>query len=227
MVNPVYLAMAENDDVDHVRVSEDNPLPVTNASGNTVNNVSYVSIVEGGRVAAIDDNTNSLQFVDYEHHEIHGGSAYRAGSQETPNAAGTLSLTWTTPNNGKQMHMVFSVETANSSEVTIYEDVSFTSNGTAITPRNANRNSADASSVQTVEKDATVNVVGATILGHKHIGAVGVKQNDPSFGGATEARHEWVLKEDTTYHIEVEDVSGESHDMWIGLDWYEHTPKTS
>jgi hypothetical protein len=187
-----------------------------------------VQISDGERIATIDKVTNSLQTVAYYHHEIHSGSAYRVWAQEsvTANAPHTIALL--TPNSAKQMHLEGIVSSANSAILFFYEMPNApTANGTPLTPRNANRNYTDNSATQFVFEDSTLNLTANIILAHTHIGSAGNRPNDPSFGGSSESRKEWVLKQNTWYALQVTDTSEDAQEMSIILDWYEHTPKTA
>jgi len=186
-----------------------------------------VQISDGDRIASIDKNTNTLQTIAYYHHEIHSGSAYRVWAQESVTANATHTIALLTPNSTKRIHLESRVSTANSSALYLYEMPNApTANGTPRTPRNANRNYADNSSVQFVFEDSTLNLTANITLAHAHIGSTGARPNDPSFGGASESRKEWVLKQNTWYALQVTDASESAQEMSIVLDWYEHTPKT-
>jgi len=188
-----------------------------------------VKISDGERCVSLDRNTNALNIVNYEHHEIHGGSTYRAGARaESLANNSTLSLEFLTPSNGKQAHMVLTVSTENAADILFLEDVNVTSNGSAVTPRNANRNFGDGSSMQFMFKDSTVTTDANTItLGNRHIGAEGSGPSRPGSPGDQASRGEWVLKENTWYQLEMTNVAGATQDIHMGLDWYEHTPKSS
>jgi len=187
-----------------------------------------VQISDGDRIAAIDKNTNTIQTIANYHHEIHSGSAYRVWAQESVTANTSHTLALLTPNSTKQIHLEALVTTANSSVLSLYEMPNApTANGTPRTPRNANRNYADNSSTQFVFEDSTLNLTANITLAHTHIGSTGLRPADPSFGGASESRKEWVLKQNTWYAIQVIDTSGNAQEMSIILDWYEHTPKTA
>ena len=54
--------------------------------------------------ARIDLSTNSLQIVDYPHHEIHGGSHFYLEGYATLGVAGTLFVKLVTPDLGKWSH---------------------------------------------------------------------------------------------------------------------------
>ena len=187
-----------------------------------------VLISDGDRLALIDKNTNTLQTIEYYHHEIHAGCAYRVWAQESVTANTSHTIALLTPNSTKQIHLEGLVSTANSSELFFFELPNApTANGTTLTPRNANRNYADNSAIQFVFEDSTLNLTANITLAHTHIGSAGARPNDPSFGGSTESRKEWVLKQNTWYALHVTDTSEADQEMSIILDWYEHTPKTS
>jgi hypothetical protein len=120
--------------------------------------------------------------------------------------------------------MLIEVETSNSSDAWFYEGMEVTSNGTTVTPRNANRNHSDASSTQAFFVDGTLVTTNVVILGHRHIGAEGARPGT-AIGGSGSTREEWVLKENTWYTLRVTDTSGSDQDVFMRLEWYEHTPK--
>jgi len=187
-----------------------------------------VQISDGDRIAAIDKNTNTIQTIANYHHEIHSGSAYRVWAQESVTANTLHTIALLTPNSTKQMHLQGLASSANSSELFFYELPNApTANGTPLTPRNANRNYADNSSAQFVFEDSTLNLTANIVLAHTHIGSSGLRPNDPSFGGSSESRKEWVLKQNTWYALQVTDTSGSAQEISVVLDWYEHTPKTA
>jgi len=186
-----------------------------------------VQVTDGERNIIIDRLTNALMTIDYAHHEIHSGGAFRCGTQKEATANGNLTLSFKTANTTKQAHMVWAVETENSSTVSVYEKSEVTG-GSAVTPRNANRSFADSSvTMQSVVKDATVVTTNATVIGNKVIGSNGLRSRDPNLGGAAASRGEWVLKQNTWYTVKITDTSNAAQNLWIGLDWYEHTPKLS
>ena len=90
--------------------------------------------------------------------------------------------------------------------------------GSAITPRNANRNSSN-ESVATVVSDPTVSIGSGIGLGYIVIGS------GKSSGGNAESGYEWVLKENTTYALIVTNRTTSANEINIRLSWYEHTDK--
>jgi len=187
-----------------------------------------VKISDGDRIATIDKSTNVLQTIPHTHREIHDGCAYRVWAQETVTANSAHTLAILSPAAVTQIHLTGKVNTANSSVLSLYELPNApTANGTARVPRNANRCYADNSTAQFVFEDSTLNLTSNIILAHTHIGSSGAKPNDPSFGGSSDTRTEWVLKPNTWYAIQVIDTSGSDQEMSIIFDWYEHIQKTS
>lgn len=184
-------------------------------------------ISDGERIASIDHLTNALEVLDYPHHEIHNGTNYRAKLTQEVGSGNSISLTITTPTDGKQCHMLFDISTGNSANVVIYEDTAVTANtGNAVTPLNANRNYPD-SSGSTVVSNATVNTTNRVELVDTFIGQPGSNPSDPDTGGESASRHEWILKEGKSYTVVVTETASETQLMHIGFDWYEHTPKLS
>jgi len=190
---------------------------------------SPVQITDGTRFASIDRHNNTLAITAYEHSEIHAGAAHRADAQAVDLAnAATLSIDFKTPASGKLMHFIVAASTENAADIIFYEDIELSGNGSAITPRNANRNFGDGGTVQFMFKDSTLVTTNTVVLGSRHIGSTGSRPSDPSIGGGqVVSRHEWVLRADTWYSVLLTNVSGGVQTVWIGLDWYEHTPKTS
>jgi hypothetical protein len=181
-------------------------------------------ISDGERLATIDKVSHAINTIDYAHHEIHSGGAYRGGFAGNITTEATKDVSILTPSNGKQCHMLIAVETSNACDAWFYELTEITSNGTSITPRNANRTIPDESSVQAFFTDGTIVTTNAIILGHRHIGALGKKASD-AIGGGGAVRAEWVLKENTWYTFRVTDTSQTTQAVFMSMDWYEHTPK--
>ncbi len=77
----------------------------------------------------IDASTNSIQIVDYEHHEIHSGSHYNlTGETELANSA-VLDFCVTTEDNGRWPHLVFDFVSAGELEFVLYELTDFDNDG--------------------------------------------------------------------------------------------------
>lgn len=166
----------------------------------------------------IDASTLGLQVIEYEHHEIHSGSFYRAGFQKDVANGGTAILAITTPDTGKWLHFRPAVDCELEATIKIYENPTSVTGGTAVTPRNANRNSANTSGA-TVVSDPTVNLTGAVTLGNVILGS------GRSTGGNSEAGYEWILKQNETYVVHVTNNTTNPNQINIRCQWYEHTDR--
>lgn len=187
---------------------------------------SPTPITDGERIVGVERVTNSLRVMDHEHTEIHEGASYRVDASDAVSANEAHTVSFKTADSTKQVNMEWSISSENSSNVTVYENSEVT-NGDAITPRNANRQFPDASTMQAMVEDADIVTTNAAILGHHIIGSSGSKPSDESIGGSSTSRREWILKRNTWYTVEVIDTSVSTQTLWIGLDWYEHAPETS
>lgn len=184
-------------------------------------NIGKVGITDGtsGISASVDDSTESLQVVEYEHHEIHAGSYYRAGFQKDIPNGGTAIWAITTPDTTKEIHFRPAVDVELEALIMFYKNPTSVTGGTSITPRNANRNFPDAS-VAVVVSDPTINTSGAVVLENL------VEGSGKSSGGDSSSAFEWVLKRNTTYVMVVTNrATGASNECNIRNNWYEHTPK--
>ena len=171
-----------------------------------------------GNSITLDPSTLAQSIIEYEHHEVHAGSYYRAGFQKDITASGTAIWAITTPDTTKQIHFRPAVDVEFEAAIMLYENPTSVTGGTAITPRNANRNFDDAS-VAVVVTDPTVNTAGAVILGNLVLGS------GKSSGGNSSSTFEWVLKRNTKYALIVTDQSSKANECNIRCSWYEHTPK--
>ena len=198
---------------------------------------------------SMDSATNTLQTINYGHHEVHGGSAYTAWVSKTAfKKKGELGILLTTPDTGKWLHIVESPYAAGSSLFQIWEGT-VTYDETATNAEfgqrdayNRNRNSSNTSGILSVEatpvagdysyfisEDATnvdkrvIDSTAAATLIHQEI--VGTDGNKGGHNGARDAE-EIILKQNTMYLFRIigEDVS-DNLPAGITLTWYEHTNK--
>lgn len=165
-----------------------------------------------------DPVTESIEVVNYEHHEIHMGSFYRAGFQKDIPNGGTAIVAITTPDTTKWLHFRPAVDIELEAAIMLYENPTSVTGGTSVTPRNANRNYTD-SSVATVVTDPTIDTTGAVVIGNQVLGS------GKSSGGNASAEFEWVLKQNTTYVLVVTNQATGANETNIRLAWYEHTNK--
>lgn len=200
------------------QVSQGSPTTQTSATAWPVRIVSGTD----DRAATIDLATNAINTIDYEHHEVHAGSTFRININKDVVNGGTYNVCFTTANATKWPHLHIEINLEVEGEILFYEGITSWTGGTALTPLNADRNSATVSNITDMVFDATITLGSPTTLDHEVLGS------GKSNGGARGTRAEWVLKQNTKYAIVVNNqAAGASNETNISLDWYEHTNKTS
>lgn len=164
----------------------------------------------------LDPMTETMQVIEYEHHEIHSGNYYRCGFQKEIANGGTAIFAITTPDTTKHLHFRLAVDVELEAAVMFYENPTSITGGANPIPKNANRNSTNTSGA-TCTTDPTVNTTGAVILGNQVLGS------GKSSGGSGSAEYEWILKQNTSYAVIVTNqATGASNECNIKTQWYEH-----
>jgi hypothetical protein len=179
--------------------------------------------------------------VEYDHHEIHDGSAYHVHySVTTANSDGDVTgIMFTTPNTTKWIHLVASFACSGAAEAIILEapTLADAGDGTDKVVLNRNRNSSNVSAVQSLEDTPTVGSVttmneaewtavgvsAGTELSHEYLAA---GTSPRAAGGTTRGGQEWLLKQGTTYVFYLQNNGASANTHSIDLEWYEHTDKT-
>jgi hypothetical protein len=163
-----------------------------------------------------DGMTNAVMTIEYEHHEIHGGSMFRAGENASLENNGTRSILIVTPDTTKWAHLQYSLSSTLEVEFEFYEDGNITG-GTAVTTYNRNRNSSTVSGVL-VYHTPTITTTG-TLLAQRREGA------GKSAGTQTLGVAEWILKQNAKYLFRVTSRAGAGTTNYINwwIVWYEHT----
>ncbi len=87
----------------------------------------------------IDGSTNSLQCIDYEHHEIHGNSHFFLEGQTELGNGTVLDFCVTTNNSAKWVHVVFDYESELDLQFDFYELAAWDADGTYATQFANNR----------------------------------------------------------------------------------------
>ena len=182
-----------------------------------------MQITDGESIAILDKHTSSLVTLTHEEHEIHSGLEYRVTAQESVGSGNFHNVTFKTPSTNIWVHFNAESITQNEAVVSFYELANPpTVNGSAITPRNSNRNFPDSSQIQFMFEDSTLNLTGNILLAHAHIGAVGNNPSQTSIGGASpDTVSEWVLKPDTWYSMHLVDEAASAQEMSILCQWHE------
>jgi len=165
----------------------------------------------------LDRGTNTLQTIDYAHHEIHAGSHFfYTDSVELASAATQVYLI-TTPNTTKWPHLLFFFDGSAITQWQFYEGAD--RNGTtAQTVYNNDRNSLTAATT-TVHKDVSGGTTdGSLIYQYKSGAAQGQARSGSDVGNSEEI----ILKQNTKYLLRV--TSGTAANLTnVRLEWYEHT----
>jgi len=176
-----------------------------------INGVEYSATEDG-----VDSSTNSLQIINYEHHEIHGGSHYYIEGTATLGNGGTLYVKLVTPNTTKWSHFGWRIISSGILTTTLVEDpTGGMTGGTGITPLNNNRNSGNTSGM-TITSGTTACTGGTQIS----VEAFGSK----SGGGAINRSDELILKQNAIYCRTF--ISGTAGNIVsFKASWYEHTDK--
>lgn len=184
---------------------------------------------EGGIPASVDNSTESLQTIDYAHHEIHSGSNYRVQcNNDTIGNGGTLVIGFFVPDQTKLPHMLWDFVHSGSMTLRLYEDVTITTGtGTDFVCRNSRRDAGDNSILQGTATGSLVSgsvtcdpiFTGGTIVSLKK------DYSARGEGGGQSRRAEVILKSNTYYAFELSNEETTSQGGQIRLEWYEHTDK--
>ena len=177
------------------------------------------------REVLLDDSTNALLTIDYEHHEIHEGDHYFIEDVSDLAINNVLDVQWTTPNTTQYAHFIFELNCESETEWYIYEGASIVLAGTALTPRNNNRNSTNTSNatVASIANTSVANanidtpVAAATEIAH---GIVGAGKD----GGVIGRVNEIMLKSNTIYCFRA--IANTAGYVNFLMSWYEHTDKS-
>ena len=181
-------------------------------AGQLITGIDYVAGKSG-----IDRSTETLQTIEYEHHEIHAGSHYFICDYDAAIQINeTIEFVVTTPNTASWAHMTLDFASTLGAKLDIYEGSSAVVGGTSVTAINNNRNSTN-TSVLTILKDPSSITDGTRIAGYLS-GANRVS-------GATNRDREIVLKQNTIYLFRFTSLANSNAISFCG-EWYENEDKS-
>lgn len=176
-----------------------------------------IQVVQPGQLDAI---TLALLTINYEHHEIHGGSHYFYENFATVESGVTYSVEILTPDTAKWLHMEFIVKTDAGCVIELVEGAAASTGGTVVTAINNNRNSSNVSGA--IIKSGVTPGAGGTSLLKRHIGSGSNPiQASPGEG---QRSNEIILKQNTRYILKMTSEAAGNQVDWR-LSWYEHTNK--
>lgn len=202
---------------------------------NLVNLQGYRSSDTTFQPVRLDKATNTIQTIEYEHHEIHAGSSFTCHyNNDVTNVGEMTGIAFNTPNTTKWIHIEVSAFASGASYFAIYEVADLdVDEGTDLAIYNRDRNSLTASTVSTVETSpeagkatsyTEAQLSGATLstateIMRKYIGTSGKS----AIGGEARGIGEFILKQATQYAFVLVSLTADDVTHNITLDWYEHT----
>lgn len=183
----------------------------------------------------LDRATNSIQTIEYEHHEIHAGSSFTCHfNNDVTNIGEMTGIAFNTPNTTKWIHVEVTAVATGPAYFALYEVADLdVDEGTDLAIYNRDRNSLSASTVTTIETTpeagkatsyTEAQLAGATLstateIMRKYIGTAG----KAGIGGETRGTGEFILKQATQYCFVISSLTADNATHNITLDWYEHT----
>lgn len=178
----------------------------------------YGSTGTGPGVAIpLDLVTNAPIVIDYEHHEVHSGSAYSFSTRADVNGNGTIyNVIMVTSDTAKWPHLRITFATEAEFDIELYEGTTYTG-GASTTTFNRNRNSSKAADMQVI--------LGATATGNGTLLRRSRSGSGTGSGGGGEEQEEWILKQNTVYNFRFTKQTNGTHYISYKLWWYEHTNK--
>ena len=197
--------------------------------------MSYFGLIRGWRSSdstaqplRLDKTTNTIQTIDYAHHEIHAGSSFHAYAYNASvSTAGTINIYIKTKSTAPFCHVFGQWSSGGAAIYRIYEAPTITANtgtnGNAIINHNRNLTATtsgclDNATVPVANKYGTgvTKTVDGTILLVEYSGV------GKTIGGSGRNESEYVLLPNTVYLFEVEAV-GNNIALNVAIDYYEHT----
>ena len=188
--------------------------------------VAIAGLVKDGSSTSIhnlraDLATDTLQTMDYEHHEIHAGSHFYFTDARTISAASTDAIDYliVAPDTTKWAHFIFDADGVAVTSYSLFEDCTkATSDFTAETVFNNDRNSATAATLAIYSAQSSTDGDGTLIYEYAG-GASSAQSKTPTEARAT---RELILKQGKKYIFRV--ISGTASNLCnILFSWYEHT----
>lgn len=171
------------------------------------------------RVTAKEDE--GLTTIDVSHAKLHEGKAFAVLCEDTNLATGSSHYISLLTNSAKTVHfrpaLLYSAESLVCAK--LYEGATITG-GTDVEVFNHYRPLSDTATSDVVVKNSPTPVdVGTRLPLTVFAGADGQRQSQAGGGGSSP--DEWVLKPDTQYLIEVDNIGSSTTDVTVVPYWYE------
>jgi len=193
------------------------------------------------RGARIDSSTHATTTIEYEHHEIHDGSAFMCTYENLCTNTNERSvIAFNTPDTTKWIHLIATASSTAISRFSIAENTSIdVDEGTQLAIYNKNRNSTKTSGVTSIEttpvankatsfnetQAANANITTTTTLASIIAGGSSSPSGKTGIGGSATHQFEWVLEQNQQYAFIVESLDDSDNYHTLELNWYEHTSK--
>jgi len=175
----------------------------------------------GGGIAALkyDIATQSLQVVDYTHHEIHSGSHFFYFDYDADvDTSAPKYYRITTPNTTAWAHFILNIYSEGVGKWELFENPTVNAAGTTATTFNNNRNSATTAGVA-VAYDATSSGDGTLIRTWR----TGSGTSAPTrVGSSSRSDEELILKQNEDYFLKFT-PDADNAKTKVEMEWYEHT----
>lgn len=178
-----------------------------------------------GNEVGIDDSTGSIQTIEYEHHEIHGGSHYFVSGYQDLANGNVLQFTWQMPDTTKWIHWSWNISTESETLWQVYQGATINNPlANAITPLNSNRNSVNTSgTVMLYELHANLAAADTDVtISANDLIESGISGAGKDAGEA-DRNHELVLLQDGLYVLRA--TANAAGFVNFNMQWYEHTDK--
>lgn len=169
-------------------------------------------------LAPFDDTTGAPIFMDVVHHEVHEGEMFHA-AYTNGSVANGASLDMMLTTGAKEAHTSWEEVAGGLVTVYLYEGVTTSAEGTAVTAYNMHRGKVN-TPTGTVTHTPTVTATGTTALINGRI-LPGGTSPQTRVGGGIRSGSEWILEPSTKYLMRVTNGSGAAIAVNVVLEWYE------
>lgn len=209
IAKPVLIAVLNSDGLTYLPIDAANPLPV-----------QLFSALE---LALNTDNaTGALITMEYEHHEVHAGSHFTYASAVDIGNAATVSFVLVTPNNTKWSHFGFEINGQAEYDLQIFEGATPDNLGIAVANPAVINNDRNSTQVNELVINGSPTLGGGskgTLIFRTHAGS------GKTTGGQAGTGQELILKQNTTYWVDLKNsTTSDNFIAWL-VSWYEHTNK--
>jgi hypothetical protein len=171
-----------------------------------------------------DEKTGAVETLEYQHHEIHGGSFFVAGVHEDLAGNGSMHILFCAPTTvSLEAHVVVAIQGELETEYRFFSGPTIAASGTNVPPVCQNRNS-PGTAESAVRSGATPTDSG-DLLFTDHMG--GGSSPARNTGGQRREDSEWIVGSGAQYMLHVENMTSSNNNVVVVISWYEHTSKTA